>query len=326
MRYRVNGCDHSTATQRVLAQIDGQAAGLVCGTPADGLIAFPPRTDAFDFRRQLETKYQQTGRGASESAVDAEGGVIWTQEYLRYRVNSCDHTTAVSKVFTQIDGGGVAATCFVPPCLFTVSPTTQTVPTAGGTFTATVTKTSGDCTFQAESLDSFITIGGGTTGSGAATTVTYTVGPNFGSARSGFIRIRWTNNSTLLQIDQAAGTAAAFTMTDPNAGSGAATNCAIRTATTPCVFTVTAGTFSSSAVYSWHVDYQYGGTASHDASGTSSTFQFAQTCGGPGATAGGAQTALNVTLTVTDGNSRVTVVSGSGAQSPLTITFFTCSV
>ena len=321
MRYRVNGCDHGSAIQRVLAQIDGQPAGQVCGAPPDGLIAFPPRTDAFDFRRQLESKYQQFGRGASESAVDAEGGVIWTQEYLRYRVNQCDHSTSVQKVFSQIDGGGVAATCFVPPCVFTVSPTTQTVPTAGGTFTATITGSSGDCTFGAESLDSFVTIGSGTSGSGATTTMTYTVAPNFGSARSGTIRVRWTNNSTLLQIDQAGGNAVAFTMTDPNAGSSATTNCAIRTTSTPCVFTAT-GSFSASAVYTWHIDY--GGTASHDFSSTNPSFQFAQTCGGFGATVGGTQTPLNVTLTVTDGNSSISAQSGAGSQPPLTITFFTC--
>ncbi len=59
MRYRTNGCDHASATQRVMAQIDGKPAGQVCGAPPDGLIAFPPRTDSFDFRRQLETRYQQ---------------------------------------------------------------------------------------------------------------------------------------------------------------------------------------------------------------------------------------------------------------------------
>ena len=37
---------------------------------------------------------------------------------------------------------------------------------------------------------------------------------------------------------------------------------------TPCVFSVTAGTFSSTAVYTWHIDYQYGGTASHDFTGS----------------------------------------------------------
>src|SRR5688572_5997452 len=29
-RYRVNGCDHDTATQRTLAQIDGAAPGQIC--------------------------------------------------------------------------------------------------------------------------------------------------------------------------------------------------------------------------------------------------------------------------------------------------------
>lgn len=52
----------------------------------------------------------------------------------------------------------MAATCFVPPCLFTVAPTTQTVPAAGGTFTAVVTRTSGDCAFGAESLGSFVSV------------------------------------------------------------------------------------------------------------------------------------------------------------------------
>jgi len=239
-------------------------------------------------------------------------------------VNSCDHATAVSKVFSQIDGGGVAATCFVPPCIFTTATTPQSAPTAGGTYTATITRTSGDCNYSSESLSSFITIGSGGTGAGASGTLTYTVGPNFGGARSGFIRIRWTNGSTLLQVDQAAGTAVAFTMTDTNAGSGATTNCAIRTTSTPCVFNVTAGTFSSSATYTWHIDYQYGGNASHDFTSTNSSFQFTQTCGGPGSTASGNATTLNVTLTVTDGNSTITVQSGSGSQPSLNITFHTC--
>ena len=326
MRYRTNGCDHGSATQRVMAQIDGQPAGQVCGAPPDGLIAFPPRTDSLDFRRQLESKYQSFNRGASSSSVDPEGAVVWTQEYLRYRVNSCDHPTSVSKVFSQIDGGGVSPTCFVPPCVFTVSPTTQSVPNTGGTFTATVTRTSGEnCTFGAESLDSFVSITGGSSGSSTANTVTYAVAPNLGSARSGLIRVRWTNNSTLLEINQAGGAAIAFTMTDPNAGGGAATDCAIKTASTPCVLTVTTGAFSASAIYTWHVNYQYGGGISHDVSGTNPTFQFAQACGGPGATASGTQSPMNVTLTVTDSGTNLTAQSGAGGQPPLTITFFTCS-
>ncbi|HYB95797.1 MAG TPA: hypothetical protein VEC39_12535 [Vicinamibacterales bacterium] len=323
MRYRVNGCDHGSATQRVLAQINGEAPGQVCGAAADGLIAFPPRNEAFDFRRQLETRYQQFGRGASQSTVDAEGGVIWTQEYLRYRVNHCDHTTAVQRVFTQVDGGGVPPTCFVPPCIFTVSPRTQTVPASGGTFTATITRTSGDCNFGVESLDPSVTLDSGTTGTGT-TTLTYTVRPNFGSARTSYIRVRWPNNSTLLEINQAAGNVAAFTLIDPNNAPGAATTtCLIRSAATPCTLTV-AGGFSASAIYTWAVSYQYGGTITHDYRSTDPHFTFTQACGGPGTTAAGVEVPLNVILIVTDGGSSVTVQSGMGGQPPLTIRFFSC--
>jgi hypothetical protein len=322
MRYRTNGCDHSTATQRVMAQIDGQAAGQVCGAPPDGAIAFPPRTDSFDFRQQLESKYQQFGRGASQSAVDAEGGVIWTQEYLRYRVNQCDHATAVAKVFSQIDGGGVSATCFVPSCLFTVSPTTQNVPAAGGTFTATVTRTSGDCTFGAESLGSFVTPLSGTSGSSGATTLTYSVDPNTGPARSTQIRVRWTNNSTLLEIHQAAN-AIGFTLTDPNNGPEPTNTCLIRTTSTPCVLTAT-GNVTGPATYTWTVSYQYGVPVTHNQTGNSPTFAFTQSCGGPGSTPGGTETALVVTLTVTDDNGTTTVTTGQGSQPQLIIKFFTC--
>jgi hypothetical protein len=327
IRYRTNGCDHATAVQRVLAQIANQPAGAVCGAPPEGLIQFPPRNETMDFRRTLETTYQLMGRGLSSSSVDAEGSVIWTQEYLRYRVNGCDHATAMQKVFSQIAGGGVAPTCFVAPCMFSVAPTSQSVAAGGGTFTAVVTKDSGEnCTFGAESLDSYVTITAGTSGTDT-TTVTYTVAANPGGARTGNIRVRWTNNSKLLEINQAAGSGgsggAAFTMTDPNAGSGATTNCAIRSTATPCVFTAPTG-FSSSAVYTWHIEYQYGGGVSHDFSSTSPTFTFTQSCGGPGATVGGNAVALSVTLTVTDGGATTTFQSGSGSQPALTITFFTC--
>lgn len=326
LRYRTNGCDHATAVQRVLTQINGQAAGGVCGAPADGLIVFPPRTDTLDLRRQLETRYEQFNRGASSSSVDAEGGVIWTQEYLRYRVNACDHPTAVQKVFSQIGGAGVAATCYVPPCVFTISPTEQAAPSGGATYTATVTNTQGsNCSYTAESLSSFVTITGGAAGSAATNTVTYTVGPNFGAARTTFIRVRYANTSTLLEITQAAGNTIAFTLTDTNAGSGAVTTCSIRTASTPCVLAVSSGVFSSTATFTWHVEYQYGGGISHDFTSTASSFTFNQSCGGPGAISTGASTTMFVWLEVRDGTSIVNLQSGAGGQPTLNISFFTCS-
>jgi hypothetical protein len=292
----------------------------VCGAPPDGLIVFPPRTDSLDFRRQLEAKYAQFGRGFSQSTVDAEGGVVWTQEYLRYRVNACDHPTSVQKVFSQIDGGGVSPTCFVPPCLFTVTPSTQTVPGVGGTFTALITRTQGEnCTFGAESLGAFVTLVSGTSGTDT-TTLTYTVAPNPGTARSTQIRVRWTNNSTLLQIDQL-GFGVGFTLTDPQNSVNPTDTCLIRTSPTPCVLTAV-GDFATGATFAWTVTYQYGTTVLH--TGAGGTFTFNQSCGGSGSTPGGTEAPLSVTLTATDANGSRTVTSGSGAQPPLLIKFFTC--
>ena len=324
MRYRTNGCDHATATQRVMTQIDGQPAGQVCGAPPDGLIVFPPRTDSLDFRHQLETRYQQFNRGASSSSVDQEGGVVWTQEYLRYRVNQCDHPTSVQKVFSQIDGAGVSPTCFVPPCVFTVTPNTQHVPAAGGTFTALIANTSGSgCTFGSESLGSFVSIVSGGSGS-APSTLTYNVAPNSGGSRSTSIRVRWTNNSTLLEINQQANNTAFF-MTDPiNDSSTTTTTCLIKSTATPCLFAAT-GAVTGTATYSWTASYEYGTTITHTQSGSSPNFSFTQTCGGPGASVSPGDTPLNVTLTVTDSIGNVTTVqSGTGNQPPLFIKLFSC--
>jgi hypothetical protein len=75
-------------------------------------VAFPPRDQPLDFRVRLETKYRdQLQRPSTSSYVDLEGNIVWTQEYLRYRVNACDHTEAVDRVFLQIDGRGIQPVC-----------------------------------------------------------------------------------------------------------------------------------------------------------------------------------------------------------------------
>src|SRR4029434_7559750 len=111
IRYRVNGCDHATAMARVLTQIDGGVAGGICGAAPVGVINYPPRNDTVQARRELETKYQQMGRGLSPTTVDMEGAAIWITEYLRYRTNGCSHAEAEAKVFSQIDSGPVPPIC-----------------------------------------------------------------------------------------------------------------------------------------------------------------------------------------------------------------------
>src|SRR5688572_8805833 len=76
IRYRVNGCDHETASARVMTQIDGGAPGGICAENREFVVLFPPRDQSLDFRRRLETKYQQMGRGLQPSFVDIEGSVI----------------------------------------------------------------------------------------------------------------------------------------------------------------------------------------------------------------------------------------------------------
>jgi len=90
------------------------AAGTA-GDPS-GVIAFPPRNEPFAFREELERKYRDgLRRSPSSTYVDLEGDIVWTQEYLRYRVNQCDHATAVQKVLDQIDGRGISPVCGNPP-------------------------------------------------------------------------------------------------------------------------------------------------------------------------------------------------------------------
>lgn len=110
--YRVNQCGHLAAGVRVLAQILGRGIAPVCGEAPAGVVAFPPRDESLDFRRQLEQLYRDgLGRQASASAVDVEGAAVWVQEYLRYRVNRCGHVAAQAHVLAQIDGGRAAPVC-----------------------------------------------------------------------------------------------------------------------------------------------------------------------------------------------------------------------
>ena len=116
LRYRVNLCGHQESIQKVFAQIDGQGIQQVCGIAPPGTPAFPPRNEPFEFRQMLEVKYRDgLRRSPVQTFVDPEGDIVWTQEYLRYRVSGCTHLEASSKVLAQIDGAGVPADCTPKP-------------------------------------------------------------------------------------------------------------------------------------------------------------------------------------------------------------------
>lgn len=109
-RYRLSLCSHADAVSRVMGQIDGNGIAAECGSVTAA--SFPPRNEPLAFMQQLEAKYRDgLRRPAGSSFVDVEGNIVWTQEYLRYRVSSCTHSIAQQKVFDQIDGRGVQPDC-----------------------------------------------------------------------------------------------------------------------------------------------------------------------------------------------------------------------
>lgn len=112
LRYRVNQCAHQQAVDRVMNQIDGRGDLGVCGAAPSGQVPFPPRNESLVFRNLLEAKYRDgLGRSLTLTNVDHEGDVVWTQEYLRYRVNGCGHGVSVESVMTQIDGRAAPPVC-----------------------------------------------------------------------------------------------------------------------------------------------------------------------------------------------------------------------
>jgi hypothetical protein len=113
LRYRLNTCGHEQAVERVRIQIAGGGVPGVCGTPASAsVIEFPPRDQTYGFRLQLEEFYRvDLARAAVKTSVDAEGDVVWIQEYLRYRLNGCTHAQSLDKVTQQIEGRGVPPVC-----------------------------------------------------------------------------------------------------------------------------------------------------------------------------------------------------------------------
>ncbi|MFN8061866.1 MAG: DUF3761 domain-containing protein [Vicinamibacterales bacterium] len=131
LRYRLNGCGHSEAVARVLLQIDTGVIQPTCGTSTtSSTVAFPPRNEPFAFRQELESKYRDgLRRSATPTFVDLEGDIVWTQEYIRYRVNNCTHAEAVLKVFLQIDGRGIQPTCVAQSPVPAPSPSPTPSPT-----------------------------------------------------------------------------------------------------------------------------------------------------------------------------------------------------
>jgi hypothetical protein len=118
-------------------------------------------------------------------------------------------------------------------CGFTVSPTSQNIGAAGGTQTATVTTTSG-CAWTAVSNNTgWMTITGGSSGTGNGT-VTYSVAANTStSSRPGSLTIA----GHTLNVTQAGACAFTVSPTSQNVGAAGGTQTATVTTTSGCAWT-----------------------------------------------------------------------------------------
>jgi hypothetical protein len=108
LRYRVSQCSPSDSFSKIVTQINGGGVPAPC---TQSEIPFPGREEALSFRRQLETVYASRNEAPAVTRVNDEGDVIWTMEYLRYVLSGCSQSVTISKISTQINGGGVPADC-----------------------------------------------------------------------------------------------------------------------------------------------------------------------------------------------------------------------
>ena len=328
IRYRVNGCDHPTAVQRVMAQIDGNPPGGICAENRDFVIVFPPRDHTMDFRRQLETKYLQSLlRAPAPTFVDMEGSVIWTQEYLRYRVNECDHNSAVVKVNAQIDGGPVQPTC-VPACRYRAAPGDRHLGGSQQTNSFDLVGEPGGCQWTASSDAPWLTFPSDLTSGTNSVTIPYTVSQNVsGGPRTGRIRFAWAGGgSSHIVYQDGSAFISSFALSDPfRSGSTPTSECHFRSTATPCTFTAMSNLPGASYVYTWTATYFYGTQKTTTQTSASNQFTITDACGGADSSATGNPGDLSVTVTITDseGNSQ-TITSGQGMQPVLSIVRFTC--
>ena len=331
IRYRVNYCDHATAVARVMAQIDGQPPGGLCGDYRDFIVIFPPRNETMDFRRQLEAKYQSMGRPLQSTYVDMEGSVIWTQEYMRYRVNQCDHATAVQKVFAQIDGAPPSNTC-TPACAYRPSPGGRNQSSAQQDSFFDLLGEPGGCGWTISSDAPWLTFPPEYTNGRNSLSIPYTILQNVsGGPRTGRIRIVWDGGGSATYIVNQDGNnfITSFTMTDAfRSGNTPTTECHFRSTATPCTLTSATNLPGSTYTYKWTVTYSYGGavkTTTVESPAATSTFTITDACGASDAAPGGADSPLMVELTVTDnlGNTQ-TIRSGEGVQPALKVVKHPC--
>jgi hypothetical protein len=124
-KYRTQGCSSQESTAKVNFIIDNLTSPAPPG--CGGSAGFPERPDSFVFRTEfLEPKYRDGLRRPLQSLyVNAEGDVIWTTEYMRYRDSGCSQAVATDRVNQAVRNPSMPGP---PDCRTAGDPTTP--PTA----------------------------------------------------------------------------------------------------------------------------------------------------------------------------------------------------
>lgn len=144
-----------------------------------------------------------SGGGAGSTTVSAGAGCAWTASSNApwIRITSATSGTGNGSVTFAADAnsgparsgtitiGGQTLTITQPaPCTFTIAPTSQSLPSAGGTGSVGVTAPNG-CAWTAQSNNpDWLSISAGSSGNGAGS-VSFTASPNTGAARTGTLTI-----------------------------------------------------------------------------------------------------------------------------------------
>ena len=123
LRYVLNACSPTEASERVILNIATGTTQPVCGVVPSAVndvparsrsLDFPPRNVTLDFLVALDTYYGDVlMEAAPDSYIDLEGKAVWLEVWLGYRVNGCNAQEATDRVTTQITSGGsvIPANC-----------------------------------------------------------------------------------------------------------------------------------------------------------------------------------------------------------------------
>ena len=105
------------------------AYDLYLGSISGINLPFPPRNETLAFRTQLESVYRNNlRRSVGATFADPEGSVVWTQEFLRYRMSACRPDQATARIVVQIEGRpDLAPVCGVASGVISFPPRNETL-------------------------------------------------------------------------------------------------------------------------------------------------------------------------------------------------------